>query len=558
VANRPPQLRLYMDEIVIDGFAGGGGTSTGIEMALGRSPDVAINHDPIALAMHEANHPETRSHRQQHPAGTLRGRSAGRRVGLLWLSPDCTHPLEGARRQAVPGSAARAPHPRAGVGSGPLRQGARRRARRASSCWRTSRSGATGARSRGTAGLVPARRELSALEARAGEGGGAGARPSVRDRGRRAGRVRLRRAHEAQAPVRHRAGDGQPMVWPEPTHGPGRPLPYRTAAECLDFTLPVPSIFLTQRQANAWAKKQGLPKSASPRRPLAPATKRRIARGVQRFVLDCPEPFIVNNLTNNVPRPVSEPLATILTGGHKALVQPTLAPLLMNNSETRGDRVYPADEPIRTLTAEGCRTYQLVTPVLAPFITEHANASSQRNMPADEPLRTICAQVKGGHFAVVAPFLAPYYTERVEEKHARTRGVDEPLPTITTQGGGKVALIVRRSSASRTTSGTGTARSEGRAPGDRTAANTNRVERLCPDRADAHQHAQRRAEGAGAARHDIASPTTRSRRRQPGRARRGVPRQAQRRARGDRPAAGDADRHADDERTARRSSRRTW
>jgi DNA (cytosine-5)-methyltransferase 1 len=87
-------------------------------------------------------------------------------------------------------------------------------------------------------------------------------------------------ADEAQAPVRHRRATAQPIAWPEPTHGPGRALPYRTAAECLDFSLPVPSIFLTQKQANAWAKKHGLPKSSAPRRPLAPATKRRIARGV--------------------------------------------------------------------------------------------------------------------------------------------------------------------------------------------------------------------------------------------------------------------------------------
>jgi DNA (cytosine-5)-methyltransferase 1 len=221
-------------------------------------------------------------------------------------------------------------------------------------------------------------------------------------------------------------------VWPEPTHGPGRALPYRTAAECLDFSLPVPSIFLTQRQANAWAKKHGLPKSSAPRRPLAPATKRRIARGVQRFVLDAAEPFIVNNLTNNVPRPVSEPLATILTGGHKALVQPLLAPLVMNNSETRGDRVYSAGDPIRTLTAEGCRTYQLVTPVLAKFHGEHAGRDGEaRGQRVDEPIRTLDTS---NRFALIAPTLINTRNGERAGQAPRVLDIREPYNTVTAQG----------------------------------------------------------------------------------------------------------------------------
>jgi DNA (cytosine-5)-methyltransferase 1 len=399
VAERAPQIRVY-DEAIIDGFAGGGGTSTGIEMALGRSPDIAINHDPIALAMHEANHPET-----DHIVSNIRAVRyerllPGKRVGLLWLSPDCTFhskarggkpfrdPLRARRIRGLAWEAVRAVKalgrraPRVIMIENveewrdwcPLKGDQPDWSRRGENYRRWKRELAKAGTAATGQPYVIEDRELVAC-----------------DYGSPTKRKRL-------FVIARR--DGEAIVWPKPTHGPGRQHPYRTAAECLDFSLPVPSIFLTQPQANAWAKRMGLPKSSAPRRPLAPATKRRIARGVERFVLKCPEPFIVNNLTNNVPRPVSEPLATILTGGHKALVQPHLAPLLMNNSETRHDQVKSADEPIPTLTALGCRTYQLLT-----------------------------------------PFLAPYYTERVEEQHARTRGVDEPLPTITTQGGGKVALI---------------------------------------------------------------------------------------------------------------------
>jgi DNA (cytosine-5)-methyltransferase 1 len=492
VHTRPPQIRLYDDEAIIDGFAGGGGTSTGIEMALGRSPDIAINHDPEALAMHEVNHPYT-----DHIVTNIRKVRyeellPGRRVGLLWLSPDCTF------------------HSKARGGK-PFRDPLRARRIRGLA-WEAVRAvKALGSRAPRVIIIenVEEWRDWCPLKgdrpdwSRRGENYRRFKRELLKAGKRATGRECVIEDRELVAcdhgsPTKRKRlfvifrSDGQPIVWPEPTHGPGRAHPYRTAAECIDFSLPVPSIFLTQKDAYAWAEAIGLPKSSAPRRPLATATKRRIARGVDRFVLKAPEPFMVNvrhtGHENDLRvQSIHEPTRTIPASDREvALVTPTLAPLVMNNSETRHDQVYRADEPIRTLTALGSRTQQLVTPflapyyterveelhartrgvdeplptittqgggkvglvapVFAPFITEHANASSQRNMPADEPLRTICAQVKGGHFALVAPTLINTRNGEREGQAPRVMDIQQPYPTVTAAGsqGALVAATLTR------------------------------------------------------------------------------------------------------------------
>ncbi len=208
--------------------------------------------------------------------------------------------------------------------------------------------------------------------------------------------------------------DGAPIVWPKPTHGDpasaevksGKLLPWRTTADIIDWSIPCPSIFLTKEEAKA----QGL----NVKRPLAEATMRRIAKGVERFVIDAAEPFIVKcNHTSN--RTVYDAF--------------------------RGQGL---DEPLQTITQK--LGYAIVQPLLAPFITEHANASHQRNMPADEPLRTICAEVKGGHFALVAPVIARQFGNSVGQSVENPLGtvmakhytgvvgaeLTQPLPTVTT------------------------------------------------------------------------------------------------------------------------------
>lgn len=224
--------------------------------------------------------------------------------------------------------------------------------------------------------------------------------------------------------------DGQPITWPKPTHGApdslpvksGKLLPYRTAAECIDWSIPCPSIF-------------------DRKRPLAENTMRRIALGIQKFVLDNPDPFIVTcNHSGQHFRGQSlqEPMKTI-TASRDAhgLVSPVLSPFIATlahgegSGKTKrwGTGVREIDQSLPTITASG--GYALV----APFITEHANASNQRNIPIDEPLRTQCAAVKGGHFAMVAPVIARQFGNSIGHSPL------SPLGTITSGGGGKSQLV---------------------------------------------------------------------------------------------------------------------
>ncbi|MDX7835541.1 DNA cytosine methyltransferase [Aeromonas caviae] len=347
------------DEIVVDNFAGGGGASTGIEMALGRSPEIAINHDPDAISMHTVNHPETEHYCESVWDIVPRDVVAGRPVGLVWLSPDCKHFSKA-------------------KGSTPVSKKIRGLA------WVTLRWAAT---VRPRVIMLENVEEFQTWGPLLIDSEG-NARPDPAKKGRtfnsfinalrRQGyRVEWRelRACDYGTPtIRKRLfliarRDGAPIVWPKPTHGDpasaevktGKLLPWRTAANIIDWSIPCPSIFLTQEEAKA----QGL----NVKRPLAEATMRRIAKGVERFVIDAAEPFIVN--TRNGEREGQQP------------------------------RVRGIDQPLWTVTAQGSQG-AICIPKLAPFITEFANASNQRNMPADEPLRTICAEVKGGHFALVS------------------------------------------------------------------------------------------------------------------------------------------------------------
>jgi DNA (cytosine-5)-methyltransferase 1 len=373
---RAPELRIFPDELIVDNFAGGGGASLGIEWALGRSPDIAINHDAEAIALHAENHPETRHYCNDvwkvDPVEACRGRP----VGLAWFSPDCKHfskakggkPVEKKIRDLawVVVRWAKAVRPRVIILENveefadwgplletgmpcPLRKGLTYRR------WR---------RALETIGYRLDERELVAA-----------------DYGTPTTRKRL-------FIVARR--DGLPIVWPDQTHdqhGRGGLPGWIAAAECIDFLLPTYSIFLT--------KEEGL--ACGVRRPLADNTERRIARGLKKFVLDAAEPFIV---------PV------------------------MHGAEARA---WSIREPMRTITGAHRGDRALVT----PFLTEHANASSPRSFPIDEPLRTQCAQVKGGHFALVAPYMVPRYGEDPDPRRngglgqePRALSVEKPMPTI--------------------------------------------------------------------------------------------------------------------------------
>lgn len=358
------------NEIVVDNFAGGGGASTGIEMALGRSPEIAINHDPDAISMHTVNHPTTEHYCESVWDIVPRDVVAGRPVGLVWLSPDCKHFSKA-------------------KGSTPVSKKIRGLA------WVTLRWAAT---VRPRVIMLENVEEFQTWGPLLIDAEG-NARPDPAKKGRtfnsfinalrRQGyKVEWRelRACDYGTPtIRKRLfliarRDGSPIVWPKPTHGDpasaevktGKLLPWPTAADMIDWSIPCPSIFERKR-------------------PLAENTLRRIAKGLERFVINAAEPFIVN--TRNGEREGQQP------------------------------RIRGIDQPLWTVTAQGSQG-AICIPTLAPFITEHANASQQRNMPADGPLHTICAQVKGGHFALVAPVIARQFGNSVGQS------VEGPLGTV--------------------------------------------------------------------------------------------------------------------------------
>lgn len=411
--------------LIVDSFAGGGGASTGIEMALGRSPDIAINHNASALALHEANHPQT-LHLSENvykidPLDYLRGAH----VGLGWFSPDCKHfskakggkPVERNIRDLawiIPGWIERIQKSGGKVDVvilenveefqdyGPLMETAR--------------------------GLMPD-------PERKGEYFKKWCR-KIRSLG---GKIEWRelRAYDYGAPtIRKRffaviRFDGQPIVWPKPTHGAptdpdvisGHKLPWRTAAEIIDWSLPCPSIFDTSEQI---MEKHGL-RSV---RPLADNTMARVARGMKRYVLDAERPFLVNLTHGGRVEAVDEPFKTI-TGAHrgeKAVVSPHLASYY-SHDKGRSERVSEIDGPLATVVTEN--RHALIAPSVIRFNT---GATGQ---DAREPLSTVTANsfIKrpGGAapLGVVAPHLM---TMRNAGKPFN--GADEPTHTITAGGAG--------------------------------------------------------------------------------------------------------------------------
>ncbi|EJN06448.1 DNA cytosine methyltransferase [Herbaspirillum sp. YR522] len=474
-------------ELLIDNFAGGGGASTGIEMAFGRPVDVAINHDGEALAMHAANHPGTAHYEEDvftvHPGFVTRQQP----IGLAWFSPDCKHHSKAKggkpREKKIRGLAwvclkwATFQMPRAIAIEnveefqdwGPLDdEGKPIKAEKG----RTFRA-FVDALSTGLAADHPDLAEIyDALGADF---------PMERLHAGLGYKVecRILRACDYGTPtIRKRLfifarRDGLPIVWPAPTHGDpksdavkqGKLLPYRTAAECIDWSIPCPSIFERKK-------------------PLKEATLRRIAKGIMKFVVNSADPFIVSTAhsttTGRGPNvwPMDEPLRTTTSSNDKYLIVPSVMhtthqgadrnadvtePLATVTGANRGEQAMvsahitkfrtgstgsPLDEPLHTVTAGGdskrpagaAHAMGIVEATLAPFITEHANASTQRNMPADEPLRTQCAEVKGGHFAAVSATLVQTgYGERPGQA-PRAPGLDKPLGTVVA-GGGKHALV---------------------------------------------------------------------------------------------------------------------
>ncbi len=373
---------------VIDCFAGGGGASTGIESALGRPCDIAVNHDPKAIAMHRANHPSTHHVTEDIFEADLRSLVDDEPVDVMWASPDCTS------HSRAKGGAPRL----SGLRMLPWAVHKHARELRPSVIFMENvaeiqKWGPLGSDGRpvkaregeeynrfvdamGELGYTFECRELSACDYGA---------PTTRRRWY----AILRR-------------DGLPTRWPEPTHGDGLfGRPYVPVSECIDFSDAGESIF-------------------GRKRPLAEATMRRIARGLRKFVLDDPAPFLVQigygERPGQAPRvgDVRSPLGTVVAQGVKHyLCTPYVTRF---NQNAVGQR---ADEPIQTITTGGAGPFGLVTPFVTKF---YGNDTGHR---ADEPLHTITASP--GHFGLVSAFLVKYYGT------ADAQSVASPLGAITTR-----------------------------------------------------------------------------------------------------------------------------
>lgn len=393
---RQMTLRLHTDDLIVDNFAGGGGASRGIEMATGRSPDIAINHDPEAIQLHAENHPSTQhlceSVWDVDPVKVTRGR----RVGAVWFSPDCTY------------------HSKARGGK-PHRD--RNKARR--------RRGLAWVVIRWAKAVKPRVIFLENVEefekwgpllddgTPCPERRGATFRRWVSSLENCGYRVEWRelRACDYGAPTSRKRlfviarCDGEPIVWPEPTHGPGRALPYRVAAECISWEILCPSIFERAK-------------------PLAEKTLRRIARGVQRFVVEAGEPFIVpvTHAGDHRIHSIREPVRTITAAhrGEQALISPTLIQTSWGERKGQAPRVPGLGKPLGTVMAGGVK-HALV----AAYLAKHYGGNEATGSPLPEPIHTITAK---DHHSLVASHIVRL------QNHSTGQPMTEPLKTVLASG----------------------------------------------------------------------------------------------------------------------------
>lgn len=404
-------------ELVVDNFAGGGGASTGIELATGYSVDIAINHDPEAIRMHKVNHPNTEHYCENVWAVDPVKACNGHPVGLAWFSPDCKHfsKAKGGKPKDknIRGLAwvacrwAGLVRPRVVMLEnveefktwGPLNRGHHPIKNKQGKTFERFVQQLT------DLGYEVDFRELVAADYGA---------PTMRKRFFMIARC-----------------DGEPIVWPEPTHGPadsekveeGLLKPYVGAYTQLDFSLPCPSIFDTSEEIK---EKYGIRAV----RPLAPKTMDRIARGIKKFVLENPEPFIIqcNHGGERRPNDIREPMPTI-TGKHGyGVVEPYLVQCKYNN-EAQDVR-----KPIGTLTTVG--SHLLVEPKLAPIIDKAYGGNYQgAGSKVDEPIDTITTI---DHNRLIVPTLIQYHSETAQGE-VRGQTIKEPVMTI--DGSNRYGLV---------------------------------------------------------------------------------------------------------------------
>ena len=443
---------------IVDLFAGGGGVSAGIEAALGRSPDVAINHDEEAIAMHQVNHPMTRHYRTDVFEVDPHEAVGDAPVALLWLSPDCKHhsPAKGGKPldQRIR-SLAWVAHKWAGKkqpdvivlenvpafqhwGRLVAQRGEvdaegkkvklpwpNKPQRRGQSCRRWKRGMAKQRPPRGPVMYGEDGQQLKVADKR----------PRYQGKTFRAfvqGLERLGYVVEYRTLVAADYGvptirerffliarrDGRPIVWPEPTHAPaddprvlrGELLPWVPASSCIDWHLPVPSVF---------------PAAEGRAKPLKPKSLRRIALGVRKFVLQNPRPFLVQlaHGGHDSRQIGSENPAWTITGGEGVgIVQPCIVPMNADNPACS------ADEPLRTVTT-GNRFY--LTPA---FLASYYGEKTARDARGQQPERPLATIRTGNCHTVAVCHITQYNSGGLAPEHA-SYSLDRPVRTITAQGG---------------------------------------------------------------------------------------------------------------------------
>lgn len=404
-------VNMINGELLVDNFAGGGGASTGIELATGYSVDIAINHDPEAIKMHKANHPSTKHYCESvwdvDPVAVCKGHP----VALAWFSPDCKHfsKAKGGKPKDknIRGLAwvalrwAGLVRPRVIMLEnveefktwGPLNRGHRPIKAKQGETFRQFVAQME------ALGYTVEYRELVAADYGA---------PTMRKRFFLIARC-----------------DGRPIVWPEPTHAPadsqavaaGDKIPYVGAYTQIDFSLPCPSIFDTTEEIK---EKYGIRAV----RPLAPKTMERIARGLKKFVLDNAEPFIVqvnhSGSSSAYCNSMNEPLRVITSKHGFGIVEPYIVQI--GQTGFSADRSKDIREPLTTIVSKN--EHCLIAPTLIQYHSE-TSKDEARGQSIERPIMTVDGS---NRYGLVASFLQKYYGGGYDGAGADTR---EPLPTIT-------------------------------------------------------------------------------------------------------------------------------
>lgn len=396
-------------ELIVDNFAGGGGASTGIELATGYSVDIAINHDPEAIKMHKANHPNTKHYCENVWSVDPVKACNGHPVGLAWFSPDCKHFSKA-------------------KGGKPKDKNIRGLA------WVACR----------WAGLVrprvimlenveefktwgPLGRRHHPIKAKQGETFQKFVQ-QLTDLGYEVQFRELIAADYGAPTMRKRffmiaRCDGKPIVWPEPTHGQadseavkaGLLKPYVGAYTQIDFSRPCPSIFDTSEEIK---EKYGIRAV----RPLAKKTMDRIARGLKKFVLDNPEPFIIqcNHGGERRPNDIREPMPTI-TGKHGYGIVEQYMVQIGQTGFTK-DRSKDVREPLTTIVSKN--EHCLISPTLIQYHSE-TSKDGVRGQTIEDPIMTVDSS---NRYGLVTSFLHKYYDGGYK---GAGETVENPLPTVT-------------------------------------------------------------------------------------------------------------------------------